>query len=451
MSRKALSILFFIFISMSVLAQAPADKPLAFPGADGFGKYTSGGRNGRVIAVTNLNDDGPGSFRNAVSTVGSRMVIFRVSGTIQLKKELTIFHPNLTIAGQSAPGEGICIAGAPVHLRANNIIVRFLRFRLGDRGGKNANAFTAIGYTDIIIDHCSFSWATGENLKIYNNADFTMQWCLVSESLYKPGGQSEPQGYGALLGGMKATFHHNLFAHNAEFSPNFSGALYHHSTRSKELVDFRNNIIYNWGSMASYGGEGGNFNVTNNYYKPGQATQKNRKAIILTNRNYGQFYLKGNVVFSNDAVSGDNWKGVDAPAEVVAKIRIDKEFPFVMSKTQSAENAYIDILAKTGASLKRDDVDSRIIQSTGTGVSVHGDSYGKNSGIIDSQASVNGWPKLKKGTSLQDSDGDGIPDEWEESKRLNLNDSSDGNAKTLNKNYTNIEVYLNDLVKDVIK
>ncbi len=450
MFKKITTVLIFVVIVM--IANAQTEKPLAFPGADGFGKYTSGGRGGKVIEVINLNDDGPGSFRQAVTTRGSRIVIFKVTGNISLKKAINITSPNLTIAGQSAPGEGVCISGAPVNFKANNIIVRFLRFRLGDLGSTHDNTVSAIGYTNIIFDHCSFSWGSNYNALFYNNAEFTAQWCIFSESLYKPKKSKNPEGLGAMAGGMKVSFHHNLFAHNAIDNPYFGGAIHHKSTKNKEIVDFRNNIIYNWGKECTSGGEGGNINLVNNYFKPGPATEKNKKSTILTIKNGGNFFVKGNFVFSGDPISKDNWKGVSNSGQSIDNNKSEQEFESGFTgKTQSAEDAYIDVMAKAGASLKRDDVDSRIVQSTGTGSTEHGGSYGDKKGIIDSQQTVGGWPELKPSNQKTDSDNDGIPDEWEKTKGLNSNDPSDATKKTLDKIYDNIEIYLNDLVKDIIK
>ncbi len=440
-----------IFAAIAVAMNAQTEKPLAFPGADGFGKYTSGGRGGKVVEVTTLNDDGPGSFRQAVTTKGSRIVIFKVTGNISLKNAINITSPNLTIAGQSSPGEGICISGAPVNFKANNIIIRFLRFRLGDLGNTHENSVSAIGYTNIIFDHCSFSWGSNYNALFYNNAEFTAQWCIFSESLYKPKKSKSPEGSGALVGGMKASFHHNLFAHNAMNNPDFGGAFYHKSTKSNEIVDFRNNVIYNWGTESTSGGEGGNINLVNNYFKPGPATSKDQKSTILTIKSGGNFFVKGNFLFSNDQVSKDNWKGIKS-RQTIEQNKTGQEFESDFTgKTQSAEDAYIDVMAKTGASLKRDDVDSRIVQSTGTASTEHGGNYGDKKGIIDSQQTVGGWPVLKSASIKADNDNDGIPDEWEKANGLNPNDPSDATKKTLYKTYDNIEIYLNDLVKDIIK
>ncbi len=439
-------------VVIAIAAEAQTEKPLAFPGADGFGKYATGGRGGRIIEVTNLNDDGAGSFRQAVTAKGSRIVIFKITGNIHLKKAINIVSQNLTIAGQSAPGEGICISGAPVNFKANNIIVRFLRFRLGDLGIAHEHSVSAIGYTNLIFDHCSFSWGSNYNALFYNNTEATVQWCIFSESLYKPKRSKSPEGFGALTGGMKASFHHNLFAHNATSNPYFGGAAHHKPTKNKEIVDFRNNVIYNWGTESTSGGEGGNFNIVNNYFKPGPATTKDKKTTILAIKNGGLFFLQENFVFSNDHVGKDNWTGVETSGQSFNKNKAEQEFQSgFVGKTQSAEDAYIDVMAKAGASLKRDDVDSRIIQSTGTGSTQDGGSYGDKKGIIDSQQTVGGWPELKSSNPKTDSDKDGIPDDWEKSKGLNIKDPSDANKKTLNKIYDNIEIYLNELVKDIIK
>ncbi len=450
--------IFFYLILMASLAGFPiysnaqSGESLAFPGADGFGKYATGGRGGRMVEVTNLNDDGAGSFRQAVTAKGSRIVIFKVSGTIHLKKAITISSPNLTIAGQSAPGDGICISGAPVNFKANNMIVRFLRFRLGDLGHSHESCVSAIGYTQILFDHCSFSWGTDYNAIFYNNADFTAQWCIFSESLYKPKKSKNAQGSGVMAGGMKASFHHNLFAHNAKWNPYFDGASHHQSTAEKELVEFQNNVIYNWGENSSYENGGGNFNVINNYYKPGPATTKENKSKVLSISGNGKFFLGGNIIFSGNSISSDNWRGVLDINKLKKEIKSDIRFESgITGKVQPAEDAYIDVMAKAGASFRRDDTDSRIIQSTGTGSAIHGGVFGDKKGIIDSQQTIGGWPVLKSAEPKTDSDGDGIPDDWEKKKGLDPNNGSDAMTRTLDQHYDNIEVYLNDLVKDIIK
>lgn len=470
-----LSAVLLLMIAQTVTAEE--NKVPAFPGADGFGKYTTGGRGGKVIIVENLNDSGPGSLREAVETKGPRIVVFNVSGTIHLESPLTISKPDITIAGQSAPGDGICIADNYVKIKADNVIIRFIRSRLGDVHGINDDAMNCIRNKDIIIDHCSLSWSIDETGSFYDNENFTLQWCILSESLYKSAHAKGQHGYGGIWGGMKASFHHNLLAHHTSRNPRFCGARYHQSTADKELVDFRNNVIYNWGFNSSYAGESGKTNMVANYYKPGPATKKNVQKRILeawksTDRrgthDYGKFYIADNIMSGNDEVSSDNWKGVDiknyneqekinehlkgnAYDSIFPLIKVDSPFLHEISYTQPAEDAYISVLAHAGVSLKRDEVDKRIIREVETGTATFGDSYGEKLGIIDSQNSVGGWPILNSSVPPKDSDNDGIPDEWEIKNGLDPQNTNDATQYSLSDKYSNIEVYLNQLVEHIIK
>ncbi|MDR1417010.1 MAG: GDSL-type esterase/lipase family protein, partial [Prevotellaceae bacterium] len=278
---------------------------LAFPSAEGFGMYTQGGRGGKVIYVTNLNDNGPGSLREAVKAKGARTVLFKVSGNIELQSPLVVSESHITIAGQSAPGDGITVAGYPVKLQADQIIVRYLRFRLGDANQVTDDAMSGSRQKNIIIDHCSMSWSTDECGSFYNNESFTLQWCLLSESLVASVHAKGAHGYGGIWGGMGASFHHNLLAHHSSRNPRFCGARYHEATANTEWVDFRNNVIYNWGFNSSYAGENGQHNIVNNYYKPGPATRKSVGHRIIEAwqskdrggfHDFGKFYIEGNAM-----------------------------------------------------------------------------------------------------------------------------------------------------------
>ena len=430
------------------------DLTIAFPGAEGFGKYTTGGRGGRVFEVTNLNDSGPGSLRNAIEQNYPRIIVFRVSGSIMLQSDLNISNGNLTIAGQTAPGDGICIANHTTELKADNVIVRYLRFRLGDVTQEANDSFWGRDHQNIVLDHCSFSWAIDENGSWYDNKDFTMQWCINSESLYHSYHPKGDHGYGGIWGGMGATFHHNLLADNSSRNPRFNGARYN-STHQTELADFRNNVIFNWGFNSAYGGESGNYNMVNNYYKPGPATSSSKKNRIVNpsdpfnpSTGYSKWYINGNYVEGDTAVTANNWNGgVQPDIAPLDSLKLNNPLPVVYVATQSAQEAYNSVLKSAGCSFpQRDSADMRVINEVQTGLAPYGASYnGGDKGIIDSQNDVGGWPVLKSTTAPPDSDHDGMPDAWELSHNLNPYDSSD--ARLIDSSgYTMVEEYINSLV-----
>lgn len=434
---------FFSSCSSQRLPTKDIDTPIAFPGAEGFGKYTTGGRGGRTILVTNLRDDGPGSLREAIEAKGPRYILFEVSGTIALKSALKINNGDVTIAGQSAPGDGICIRNYNVSIRCDNVVIRYLRFRLGDENTQQDDAITCLRQKNIIIDHCSMSWATDECASFYDNENFTLQWSLIAESLNHSVHEKGDHGYGGIWGGKGASFHHNLLAHHVSRLPRFCGSRYHKQPE-KEIVDFRNNVIYNWKSNSSYAGERGNHNMINNYYKAGPSTagDSKRSRIVEPYSPFGKFFIEGNYVDGYPGVTKDNWNG-GVLCKSLDSVRINSPIEVSEVQTQSAKDAYAKVLTLAGASLHRDCVDDRIISEVRNGTSA----YGKNKdGIIDSQNDVGGWPVLKSGNVLPDTDRDGMPDEWEVKKRLNPGDATNGAAFTLSKTYPNIEVYLNELV-----
>ena len=305
------------------------EKIPAFPGAEGHGRYTTGGRGGDVYIVTSLEDKlQNGTLRYGIEKLsGKRTIIFQVSGTIHLNGDLKIKNGDLTIAGQTAPGDGICLAGYPVFLEADNVIVRFMRFRMGNKEDVSADGADAFGgryHKNIMIDHCSMSWCTDECVSFYQNENFTLQWCLISESLRLGGHTKGPHGYGGIWGGMKASFHHNLLAHHDSRNPRLGPGV--NSTKENEIVDMRNNVIYNWGSNSGYAAEGGNYNIVNNYYKPGPATLKNRKRIfspgVDDGKNNqpagvtGKFYVDGNYMDGAPDVTKNNWKGIEPKPKI---------------------------------------------------------------------------------------------------------------------------------------
>ena len=456
---KKLFIISLFFFHESIIAQQ-----IAFPGAEGFGKYASGGRGGKVVAVTNLNDDGEGSFRNALEKFPGEplTIIFNVSGIIELQSKIQIKRSNLTIAGQTAPGDGICLKNQSLILNGasskgnhGNIIIRFIRSRPGGTLKTGLYGFDMENCHDVIVDHCSFSWANEECAAMYDTKNTSVQWCIVSEGLYNAGHMKGHRSYGGVWGGQYASYHHNLIAHQNSRAVRFNGARAHDTIA---LVDYRNNVIYNWGNAnACYGGEvnisGGlsQVNIVNNYYKPGPAAPGELKfahALFQkeNSKGTGQWYLNGNIMEGDNSLTKKNFKGLDL-SEVGDPKNAEADVPFIVSSPlpgQSAKDAYEDVLKYAGAILpKRDGVDERIINETKTGTAIGKGVFGKP-GIIDLPIAVGGWPEYKSLPAPIDTDGDGMPDEWEKKNGLNVNDASDRNK--LGKNgYTMLEIYLNEM------
>lgn len=438
-----------------------SEMELAFPGAEGYGKMTIGGRGGRVIKVTTLADSGPGSLRAAIEESGPRIIVFEVSGNIKLNSRLRITNGNVTIAGQTAPGDGICIQDYEMSVAADNVVLRFLRFRMGDLTENEQDALWGRYQKNIVIDHCSLSWSIDECSSFYANQDFTMQWCILSESLNKSFHEKDNHGYGGIWGGHQASFHHNLLAHHNSRNPRFdggnrpgTGGL---SPVGTDKVDYRNNVIYNWRGNSAYGGENGEYNMVNNYYKPGPATPSNRSARIMqisreANADYspghGVFFIEGNYVLGNGGVTLNNWAGgVDFDAGVsAAQAQRTSPFPFeTLTMQHTAEQAYEQVLEKAGASYKRDAVDQRVVDEVRNGTATYSGSKTGYEGIIDSQKDVGGWPSLEQTMVLVDTDADGMPDEWEIANNLDPN-TPNANGRDLSEVYDNIEVYFNSLV-----
>ena len=496
------SVLAVITLSMTAQAQVPA-----FPGAEGHGRYATGGRGGTVVHVTNLNDSGTGSFRSAVSS-GKRIVVFDVGGVIALKSDLTI-KDNITILGQTAPYPGITLRYYTVRPGANNII-RFIRFRRGQEKDVNegADASWQRNKTLMMLDHCSFSWSIDEVASFYDNNNFTMQWCTIGESLVNAGHGKGAHGYGGIWGGKLASFHHNMILHVANRSPRFNGARYNWTGYSSnklysqynwqnavqaENVDFRNCVVYN--TNGCYGGPGGGqINMVGNYYKSGPASTIDR----LTTASYGdngnskgyeifwgmnsRYYLEGNRIDNrgagwekmryDDSVPSKNgvyytydpnhYYGAESYEQINGKdalpMQLETPCPVGEVTTHSATQAFDKVLGYVGASLYRDEVDERYVNEATKGTATYKGSTTGIYGRIDKVSDCNGYTEANFPTGQReagfDTDKDGIPDEWETANGLNPNDASDGKLYTLDtehKWYTNLEVYANSLVEDIMK
>lgn len=463
------------------LASPAAPAPLlAFPGAEGAGRYASGGRGTaaaptRVLEVTNLLDDNqPGSLRYAVqlsaAQAPARTIVFRVAGTIHLLAPLTIGRANTTIAGQSAPGGGICLADYPVQVKANNVVVRFLRFRMGDKnqnqgfkdGAGGDDAFGGQRCHRLVIDHCSMSWSTDECFSVYEGDSTTLQWNLIGPPLnysyhFEQGDTDfERHGYGGIWGGQHASMHHNLFVHCNSRTPRFNGSRYTHAA-GYENCDFRNNVIYDWGENNVYAGEGGNYNMVNNYYKPGPSTRPSVRQRLLNPYKldkgshplpYGKFYLAGNYQEASADVTAHNWRGVDMNGGTRADTALAQAHqPFDLGPvaTQPAAQAYTLVLAGAGASRpRRDTLDQRLVREvrtrTGRLIDVQG-GYPHGTPYAVSQGA---WPVLPAAPAPADTDHDGMPDTWEQAHQLNPRNPADRAAPGPG-GYPMLEVYLAEL------
>ena len=468
---RSIAAFFLAIIFLSLPSAIHCQQP-AFPEAEGGGMFTRGGRGGKVLEVTTLFDTTAtniiGTLRWAVNQSGARTVVFRVSGTIALKSSLKIRNDSITIAGQTAPGDGICLSNYTLNVSANQVIIRFIRCRFGDLGTTIDDALNGYSSTprnkkDIIIDHCSASWSIDESLSFYGYDSSTVQWCIISESLYNNKDPKGPHGYGGIWGGFNTTFHHNLLANHSSRNPRFSGPTPAGSgTVYSDNLDFRNNVIYNWGFNSSYGGEESHINIVNNYYKYGPATKSSVKNRIFnpygSGDSTGMFYIEGNYMDGDTAITNDNWKGV---VPQYSGFRMDSAkalspFPFPPVTTNSPQQAYDLVLANAGATLpKRDTIDRRIVYEAANRIATYSGythayelKYGLDTtvphGIIDSQTDVGGWPVLNSVQAPADSDHDGMPDDWEIAHGLNPYDPSDRNIIGTS-GYTKLEEYLNEL------
>lgn len=471
-------------------ARQPSDLPQAelpsFPGAQGGGMYSFGGRGGRVFVVTSLDDRGPGTFREALEAGGPRIVVFNVAGIIRLKERIRIRAPYITISGATAPGDGVCVAGDTVEIDTHDVVIRHMRFRRGnDWVGDRNDSIGGNPIGNIMIDHVSASWGSDENMSMYRHmyqppgggkqqklptVNITIQNSVFAEALNK-----YHHSFGSTIGGYNATFHHNLWANNAGRNPSV-GMIYDFT--------FANNVIFNWRHRTTDGGDHRSFyNIINNYYKPGPVTPRDKpirhRLLKPESRrakppvdDYGRAYVVGNVVEGNERVSTNNWDGgvqvesIGDPQEVLTAIRSDEAFPHAYLELQSASEAYDWVLDNVGATLpRRDAVDVRIVENVRTGRPTAVAQAGLREslanpnfpeklidklvrevslGIITDIAQVGGYPEYR-GEPYADSDADGMPDSWERIHGLNPGDAADASSDLNNDGYTNIEDFINGL------
>ena len=490
MKKSIIKSLLLLCLCMAATVVFAEEKTPAFPGAEGFGRYVTGGRGGNVYHVTSLADDGSeGTLRWALGKSGVKTIVFDVSGTIHLQSSLDISIGNVTIAGQTAPGDGICVADYPVSIKANNVIVRYMRFRLGNKnvlanGADGWDGFGGFDQQDWIIDHCSVSWSIDECLSVLGNKNTTVQWCLVAQSLVNSGHSKGAHGYGGNWGGSGASFHHNLIAHHGSRTPRLGPRP---TTQLDERMDMRNNVIYNFGGNGCYGGEGMNVNIVNNYYKPGPGSPTDKKGYriagigIRTNAYvntypayapalhlWGKYYVTGNYNSKYTQLNQDNWtygiiNQIDASGcdgtftqETKDSIKLAEPIDYILTTTHSAADAYDRVLDFAGASLHRDSFDELMVSDTRNGKATYTGS-GLSKGFVNSQddnkpadadASWSAWPTLASKEAPKDTDGDGMPDEWELANALDPTNPNDG--KTIGADgYSNLENYLNSLVADI--
>ncbi len=441
--------LLIVFVYTLFFSEVNAQQ-LAFPEAEGFGAYSKGGRGGEVIYVTNLNDSGEGSLRWAVEQEGPRTVVFGISGTIQLKSSLEIKNPFLTIAGQTAPGDGICIKGETVQVRTHDVILRYLRVRLGDgkfgEGGTNQgkDAIDLKEGKDIIVDHCSASWTLDEiisaSTKYPTLTRLTVQWCFITEGL-----NVDNHGFGSLIrgtGGAKYSYLHNLYANNKGRNPRPGNYDVNPHDKDPEglLLDFSYNVIYNWGGgHAGYNNDSKSvtqLNYIGNYLISGVDSEANGIA-YSTGSPYNKAYFAGN--YYDEKMPDNQWDLVEFrkswSKDQIQAYKQNKPFETGLVKKDDALNAFQRVINTGGANLpKRDMVDQRIVNNI----------KNKTGKIIKSQEDVGGWPKLKSLPAPKDTDLDGMPDIWEKAKGLNPNNPDDRNTDGED-GYTMLEKYLNSI------
>lgn len=448
---KNLGALFLLLASVDCICLGNDSLP-AFPGAEGFGMYSVGGRGGAVFEVTNLNDSGKGSLRDAVDAQGPRIVVFRVAGYIVLQSELHIENPNITIAGQTAPGDGICIRNFGITIKTDHVIIRYVRVRPSDSQKIELDCISILKGRNIIIDHCSTSWAVDETVSVSSRRNIvgnvTVQWCIISESLNCSVHHKSCHGYASLIRGCcgnGVTYHHNLYAHHHGRTPrpgNYENNPYT-SDPLGLIFDFRNNVIYNWdGVRAGYNDDGRNgaktitrMNFVGNYYLRGP--DSSGIIAFLETTTFAKAYFS------------DNWMDGNCPADPWSLVHFDlfdekqileykqsQPVPVAMVSTDSAAVAYELVLAEAGASFPvRDLVDKRVIESV----------KNKTGKIINRIDEVGGYPPLALGQAPTDIDHDGMPDDWEKAKKLNSKNPNDASLDRDKDGYTNVEEYINSL------
>ncbi len=422
-----------VILSLTAATATAAPVP-AFPGAEGAGAMTRGGRSGRVIYVTNLGDAGPGSLRAAIATPGPRTVLFAVAGTIELATPLEIKEPFITIAGQSAPGGGICLKNFDLIVSTHEVIVRHLRMRPGDQMNKVVDGISiGSGSHNVVVDHCSVSWSVDECLSV-SGGDIdaiTVQWCLIAESLNRSVHHKGPHGYGALVrADGDVTYHHNIFAHHSSRNPR--PGTYEDQNKRGIVMDFRNNLVYGWGSRAGYSSaDRANINYVGNYLKP-NASSKTPDQAFNVGGTKTRLYVADNFLVGASVANADNWKMIGS---VRPETRIEQPFPIAAVRTDTPLAAYDKLLEGAGATRPaRDSVDQRVVRQIQEG-------SGK---IINSQNEVGGWPVLAPGEPAKDADGDGMPDSWERKHGFDPRDPTDGATDSNGNGYTNLEEFLND-------
>jgi len=473
---------------------APVEQRLlAFPTARGFGKYASGGRGGKVVEVTNLNDAGEGSLRWALTEAGTTdaTIVFRVSGIINIgpnpsrptERSIRAKLRNVTIAGQTAPGEGILLRGGKLNLGgSDNVIIRNIRARLGKTDAGEFIEGGSIGIenaTNIIIDHCCFGWSGEENMTMYDNHFTTVQWCIVHEGLYNAGHPKGARGYGSQWGGSPATYHHNLLAHNDSRSPRINGASNETGDRNV-FLEYYNNVNYNWSRVNScYGGENeaGTYsthecNFVGNYYKPGAATPSGSYFIELSAARSGKtltkasrWYFDDNKMEGNTSATSNNWNAVNnrtgfsktalrsdtliTTQERYYPGKLKYEYADYMTPTESAEDAYQHVLARVGT-IHRDSVERRVVKDVANKSYTFKGASRNKGGIIDTPADAEGFLEYAEATPVVDNDHDGMADDWELEHGFDPSNPDDRNQVASAEGYTALEVYLNSLMNEPI-